>query len=264
MSEFRSLKQAFSQHKIAELAEAKGIDLNNLPSKTELEHRTIDYAQRRLREEKAQFYYANSVWPGDKLHFAFKQWDPSKQPDSQLAREIGKQAFVYAEQLKTNQFNVILLGDPGVGKTSLAMAMLDTLQQSGKSIMFVSTAELSGMISDQYDYQDIKFKLHKIEKSMKKVDVLLLDDFGTEGGQVEGKARVVRKDMQDFIYRVANARCKFDSNTAGHITIITTNNNQQEINTMYDGKIVSRLFPKPGKRSHRITFNKMGDVRNVD
>lgn len=264
MSEFRSLKQAFDQRKIVELAKAKNVDLDNLPSKTDLEHKTIDYAQQKLREERAKFYYNNSVWAGDELHFTFEQWNPNKQKDSQLAREIGKQAFVYAEQLKTKQFNVILLGDPGVGKTSLAMAMLDTLQKAGKSIMFVSTAELAGLISDQYDFPDVKVKLQKIERSMKKVDVLLLDDFGTEGGQVEGKARVVRKDMQDFIYRIANARCKFNSNTAGHITIITTNNNQQEINTMYDGKIVSRLFPKAGKTSHRITFNKMGDVRNVD
>ncbi|GBG95211.1 DNA replication protein [Ligilactobacillus salitolerans] len=264
MSEFKSLKQAFDQRKIVELAKAKNVDLNSLPSKADLERRTIDYAHQKLREEQATFYYNNSVWAGDELHFTFEQWNPSKQKDSQLAREIGKQAFIYAEQLKIKQFNVILLGDPRVGKTSLAMAMLDKLQKADKSIMFVSTAELAGLISNQYDFPDVKAKLQRIEKSMKKVDVLLLDDFGTEGGQVEGKARVVRKDMQDFMYRIANARCKFNSNTAGHITIITTNNNQQEINTMYDGKIVSRLFPKPGKTSHRITFNKMGDVRNVD
>lgn len=265
MSEFKSLRQAFDQRKIVELAKAKDVDLDNLPSKEELDIRAHEWGKQKMREYKSKFYYDNSVWPADEeLHFTFEQWDPSKQDNSSLAREIGKQAFVYADELKNKQFNVILLGDPGVGKTSLAMAMLDTLQKAGKSIMFVSTAELAGLIGDQYDFPDIKIRLKKIEKSMKKVDVLLLDDFGTEGGQVEGKARVVRKDMQDLIYRIANARCKFNSNTAGHITIITTNNNQQEINQMYDGKIVSRLFPKPGKTSHRITFNKMGDVRNVD
>jgi DNA replication protein DnaC len=98
---------------------------------------------------------------------------------------------------------------------------------------------------------------------MREVDVLLLDDFGTEGGmKVDNVVRPVRKDMQDFMYRVANVRIDFDKNKVEKPTIITTNNLQEDIDRMYNQKAVSRLYPK--SKEHRIAFNKMGDVRNVD
>ena len=87
---------------------------------------------------------------------------------------------------------------------------------------------------------------------MKEADVLILDDFGTEGDMsAQGKVRV-RSDMRDDMYRVSNARLE-------KITIITTNNTLKELNTMYDPKTIDRLIPK--SEGYRIVFRDMNSVR---
>ena len=263
MSEFKDLSSALRPGMIKRMAKDKGVDIDHLPTKEELEKQTIEKARQSIKATHNKFYFNQSVWGGRPLHFTFEQWKPALQKDEKTAREIGKQAFVLAKKLQTDVFNVLLIGSKGTGKTSLGLAILDELSKAGKSIMFVSTAELSDLISKQYDYSDVKPQLEKIERAKREVDVLLLDDFGTEGGmKVDNVVRPVRKDMQDLMYRVANVRIDFDKNKVEKPTIITTNNLQEDIDRMYNQKAVSRLYPK--SKEHRITFNKMGDVRNVD
>lgn len=96
---------------------------------------------------------------------------------------------------------------------------------------------------------------------MKEVDVLLLDDFGTEGGMKGDKFSPVRKDMQELMYRVANSRFDLNTNSIVRTTIITTNNLQSELEQMYNEKLISRLIPK--NKEQRLAFNKMKDVRGV-
>lgn len=154
----------------------------------------------------------------------------------------------------------MLLGPKGVGKTSIAVAMINELRTAGTNVMFVTTAELSSMMGTQYKADDIRAKLVDVERAMKEVDVLVLDDFGTEGG-MQSDIKPVRKDMQELMYRVANARFDLDTNAVCKSTIITTNNTQQQLETMYNDKLISRLVPKD--KQHRLAFNAMNEVRRV-
>lgn len=251
----------FDQGYIQRLANAHHVDLNHLPTKEELDRKTAEQAAQQLKRDKMARYYSYSVWSGNiPLKFSFGNWDIAKQDNPHLAKSLGKKAFVLAKQLENQNFNVAMMGDRGVGKTSLALAMLDHLMSQDHSGMFVSTAELLRMVNDKYEDTSIRSKLINITRSMIEVDVLVLDDFGTEGGMT-GNIKPVHKDLQDIMYRVSNARVDFNHNTAKGITIITTNNTKGQLKQMYEGKFIDRVYPDNPEQ--QLIFDGMKGVRNV-
>lgn len=249
----------------AELAKRKaqlrqqGIDVDHLPTKEELDRRTIDLAKRRLYQQKQHWFKRRSLYSGETaLEFTFDDWKPDMQDNVELAKSLGNQAYRLAGQLVTENFNVAMLGSPGVGKTSLALAMQSLLAKHQKTVMFVSTAELLKLINDKFDDKSLVGKIADIKLAMTKVDVLILDDFGTEGGL---KFNPVHKDMQELMYQVSNARVDFKNNTSKGSTIITTNNTKPQLKMMYEHKFIDRVFPD--NHDHVLVFEGMKGVRNV-
>lgn len=246
---------------IQEIIKSKQIDVSHLPTKEELDRQFVKGAMQRLARNKIRGFYKGSVWSGNMpLKFTFKDWDVTKQPNSAKAKALGNQAYLLAKQLKSNDFNVALAGDRGVGKTSLALAMMDYLMNAGRTAMFVSTAELLRMVNDKYTDDGIRGQLESIGSAMKHVDILILDDFGTEGGMT-GSIKGVHKDLQDLMYQVSNARVDFENNKARGATIITTNNDIQQLKQMYESKFIDRVYPK--NPEHQLLFDKMKGVREV-
>lgn len=242
--------------------ESRHIDVSSLPTKEELDRQTAINAQKALSRQKQEFYSEQSLWPADTpVSFNFSDWKPDLQKGSKAAREVGKKAYFLAKQLVSGQkFNVVFVGAPGVGKTSLALATLEELKKAGKGVTFVSTAELAGLYQQKREYPDILKRIAKVEDAMKNVDVLLLDDLGTEGFSAFNDYGV-RTDMQQLVYRISNARFDFKNNRVKGITLTTTNNSQEQLKRMYDPKIISRLVPS--NKEHRIAFNGLKDVRGV-
>lgn len=256
--------------RVKQAARREGVDVDHLPNTPEgiAEHLakrdevTRIEGLKSLAEQKADYYFGNSLWSGDvKLEFTFKDWKTDVQPNSNEAARIGNKAFKLVKQLTREDFNIALLGKKGVGKTSLALAMMYALKEQGKSVMFVSTMELLKLLQNKYDFPELARKIENVKRSMVNVDVVVLDDLGTEAGKKDGNVRSVHKDLQDFLYQIANARVDFANNKSRGSMIITSNNKGIELVRMYDPKLIDRIFTKNSE--HQISFENMEGVRNV-
>jgi len=213
----------------------------------------------KLFQKKMRFFDSISLWSGDeKLEFAFNDWDATKQKDIQQAKDIGNQCFLLAKEMLTDNFNVMLMGKPGTGKTSLALAMLDAAHKKNKTTMFVSTMAFSLLLKKSFNDKNTKFQVEKVSNAMKRADILLLDDFGTEGG-MDGSP--VYNELQSRLFDIADARIVKDKKTGKRIksTILTTNNSLQQLQGMYNEKILSRLIPHESDQI--VAFKNMEDVR---
>lgn len=205
-------------------------------------------------------YISGSLFSGgQRIDFAFKDWDTSMQPQNvQGAKDVGNKCYMLARQMVNTPMKVLLTGAPGTGKTSLAMATLNFMAGEGFSVMVVSTMELVHLMNNSFEASDVKDRLYYVEKLMKTADVLLLDDLGTEGG-MKKDIRSVRQDMQELLFRVANARLDLKRNEPVHSTIVTTNCTTNELAQMYNEKIISRIVPH--NRQQIVDFGGLQDVR---
>lgn len=210
-------------------------------------------------QKKMRFFDSISLWSGDeKIEFTFNDWDAAKQKDVQQAKDIGNQCFSLAKKMLTDNFNVMLMGKSGTGKTSLALAMLDAVHKKNKTTMFVSTMAFSLLLKKSFNDKNAKFQVEKVSNAMKRADVLLLDDFGTEGG-MDGSP--VYNELQSRLFDIADARIVKDKKTGKRLKsmILTTNNSFKELQQMYNEKILSRLIPH--KAEQIVAFKNMEDVR---
>lgn len=251
-----ALKKAFEEH---------GVDTSQpIEDRDQRVTRDNQRFTKMLRKQQAQELGTQSLYPNNhEINFTFKDWKPALQPNERQAREIGTRCFRYAQHLSNTPIDLFMTGKPGVGKTSLALAMIDMARQQGLSTLFISTIMLRSMYDHYYSDDVIKRRLEHIKDAMKRVDVLVLDDFGTEGGSIN---RIEKDDytgahqiMQGDIYDVANARWDFENDRPARTTIITSNNVWDDLIKVYDPKTISRLIPRNQK--YTIAFFKMTDVR---
>lgn len=230
----------------------------------------------RLKRQKFDHIYKQSLWSGrTPIAFNFSSWDSSKQISKQNAEQLKQKAQQLAQQMLTpddKPFNVMFEGSPGTGKTSLAIAMIDYVRHHGYrwgyikhpdgaekykryvDVLFLATDEMLELVYHSMDGDgQARNQLQQVVKFAKAADVLILDDFGTEGG-MKGTIRPVHKTMQELMYDINNARF------GKKYTIITTNNTVEELRAMYNVKLISRLIPT--NADHTLNFNGLTDVRS--
>lgn len=230
----------------------------------------------RLKRQKFDHVYKQSLWSGrTPITFNFSSWDSSKQISKQNAEQLKQKAQQLAQQMLTpddKPFNVMLEGSPGTGKTSLAIAMIDYIRHHGYrwgyikhpdgaekykryvDVLFLATDEMLELVYHSMDGDgQARNQLQQVVEFAKAADVLILDDFGTEGG-MKGTIRPVHKTMQELMYDINNARF------GRKYTIITTNNTVEELRAMYNVKLISRLIPTNAE--HTLNFNGLTDVRS--
>lgn len=230
----------------------------------------------RLKRQKFDHVYKQSLWSGrTPIAFNFSSWDSSKQISKQNAEQLKQKAQQLAQQMLTpddKPFNVMLEGSPGTGKTSLAIAMIDYIRHHGYrwgyikhpdgaekykryvDVLFLATDEMLELVYHSMDGDgQARNQLQQVVEFAKAADVLILDDFGTEGG-MKGTIRPVHKTMQELMYDINNARF------GKKYTIITTNNTVEELRAMYNVKLISRLIPTNAE--HTLNFKGLTDVRS--
>lgn len=261
------------------LFEKAGVNIHDPKLKEKMEQRDKQMHNkfnRDLQRNKTKAVWNKSLWASGEIEFTFDDWKPSERENALKAKNLGNKAFKLTKEMLNGHLNVVMSGDAGVGKTSLALAMVDLLRKQNMTVLFVSTVALSQLVSDQYNYTDRKEQLLALTKAMENCDVLILDDLGADGGSAEKVMSAgyagTRKDLQTLMFEVANARYegtkeeRKNANEKGiklikpvHETIITTNNMTDELIRIYGERTVSRLITRDP--NHRLAFNDMEDMR---
>lgn len=168
-----------------------------------------------------------------------------------------KQARLMANDFRQGKFyNVLMSGNAGAGKSHLAMAMLQAINEHSeepRKCLFVSTGELIRKIQDSFNNPESHFTQDRTISMLQKPDVLVLDDLGAESGAIK-----TTKSASDFINRTLVAVLDGRQDKA---TITTTNLNSTEISKMYDTRLISRLYRGISKERGLLTFNETTDKR---
>ena len=131
-------------------------------------------------------------------------------------------------------FNTLFTGLPGRGKSHLALSILKAVNES-------------------FNYPDSKYTEQNMVDLLGRVDLLVLDDLGSESS-FKRDSREATEFVQNVLFGVLNRR---------NCTIVTTNLNSAEMSTVYNPKLLSRMYK--GIKGHIITFTgATSDRRSVE
>lgn len=195
------------------------------------------------------FHNQSIITDKDLLEASFGTYE-TIEPEEIANEKLARDAF--SDYKKGNVFTTWLAGDPGVGKSHLAMSILRNLNESGekdKKCLFISVDEMFLKIRESFSDKNSRYTEHYFADLLTDVDYLVLDDLGTETG-----GSGTTKTSSDFVMRVLYAATNGRQNKP---TIVTTNLSREELSRMYDGKLVSRLM----KNIFVINFKETTDKR---
>lgn len=96
-----------------------------------------------------------------------------------ISRYDGKISEIFMSELASCRFieekkNLVMIGNPGRGKTHTAIGIGLKACASGKSVLFKNAASLSTELSEAKD----NYALGKLEKKIRNVDLLIIDEMG--------------------------------------------------------------------------------------
>jgi DNA replication protein DnaC len=208
----------------------------------------IDKSNKRLEEEMSEYYrkikqdekyntlYNKSVVEDRTLLDArFDNYITECQEEEQNKAIV----LECLERYKRGEvFNLILQGKQGTGKSHLGYATLYELNQDRqRSCLFVSVDAMLRKIKNSFNDKESKYTEEYFNRLLSDVDFLVLDDMGAETGAID-TSKTATDFVQRVLYGITNTR-------QDKATILTTNLDGKTLFSMYDKKLVSRLFKNP-------------------
>ncbi len=126
-----------------------------------------------------------------------------------------------------DQNNLLFTGNTGLGKTFLSSCIANEILKKGKNVLY-QTAPV--MLDTIIDYRFGKIKSSNIIDSILNVDLLIIDDLGTE---------CINNLKFTELFNIINTRLLNQNKITK--TIISTNLSLKNLYSNYDERIVSRL-----------------------
>ena len=122
----------------------------------------------------------------------------------------------------------MFIGNTGLGKTFLSSAIANEMLKKGKNVLYQTA---SVMLDSIIDYRFGKTNDSNILKSILNVDLLIIDDLGTENPN---------NLRSSELFNIINTRLLNQNKVTK--TIISTNLNLRNLYSNYDERIVSRFI----------------------
>ncbi len=139
-------------------------------------------------------------------------------------KQVLKTCTSFSKAFPTNE-NLLMMGDAGLGKTHLALAIANEVLRRGFEVVYCSAANIFKAIETEY-YEE--GRATDTIDSLKRCDLLVLDDLGAE---------YVNAFTASAIYDIVNTRI-----IAKRATVYTTNITKADtLETRYGEKVSSRL-----------------------
>lgn len=175
--------------------------------------------------------FEDEYWyiPNDLKHAGFKNFTVNVNGNVLEAKKAMDYVRIFAEDDPKKRSNLLIIGNPGTGKTHLATAISRTLKQKGFLVGQLTTGTLLSKIRATYQ-KGASNSEETIFNDLKKFDLLVLDDLGSEARS---------KDEFDWsknkLFEIVNHRI-------GKATIYTSNFNEKHLPTAIGERVYSRLY----------------------
>ncbi len=159
-----------------------------------------------------------------------------------LSRYDGRISALFLNELASCRFirerkNLIMLGNPGRGKTHMAIGLALKACSMGMSVLFKNAASLSTELSEARD----NYVLGKLEKRIRKADLLILDEMGYVSFD---------RYQSELLFKVIADRSELGS------IIVTTNLPFSEWTTLFENTaMVAAMVDRLTFRSHILDMN---------
>lgn len=149
---------------------------------------------------------------------------------------------LFINELATCQFikdkqNVVMIGNPGRGKTHLAIALGLKALNEGFTVLFKNAATLSTELCEARDH----YQLGKLERLLAKTDLLILDELSYLS---------FNRHQSELLFKVISDRTERSS------TIVTTNLPFSQWTELFENTtMVAALIDRLTFRSHVLDMN---------
>lgn len=189
--------------------------------KLELDSRQESTRKRRIKQ--AGFPYIKTM---DELDYArFEHLDES------FLKELASCDFVDRKQ------NIVMIGNPGTGKTHLSIALGVKACMQGLNVKFYTAANLSNELIEAQD----NHRLTRLEKQIAKADLLIIDELSY---------LTFNRHQSELLFKVVADRAERKS------VIVSTNLRFSEWTTMFENQtMVTALIDRLTFRSHVLNMN---------
>ena len=210
----------------------------------------VDYDRKAQTEMASRQFRENSLVNPKMWACTFDSFHAGEGTRELVMKEkVKKVAQAFA--LKPVPHNVVMYGQPGAGKSHLAMAMMQEIHshRPAQTMAFINISRLFSKIRNSFDDPSEYWTREKALEIMTGVDLLCIDDLGTESSMGR-TGQEATKWAQDVIYDVLENQDRI---------IITTNLSERNLKRVYDAKIFSRIFAN--SQNTRFDFTGITDKR---
>lgn len=144
----------------------------------------------------------------------------------------------FAQDFHPDSMSLLFSGATGLGKTFLSACIARQVTENGHSVVYAIAGKLFA------DFETVKFERADPEllQDYYKCDLLIIDDLGTE---------MTTQFVTAALYEIVNSRLLEQKST-----IISTNLNENDLESRYGGQIASRLVG-----SFRVIYFLGDDIR---
>ncbi|TGD24095.1 AAA family ATPase [Companilactobacillus suantsaicola] len=229
-----------------------GIDFKKVISERDKreQQRSIEFTKKNIQVKRKGIFRSSLVSDFNDLQYNFADFKtdtPNQASELKQAKNIANRIYV------GETGNFLFTGEPGLGKSMLAVSILNGLnsQDTSLSCYFLSFAMFVNNSQMAFKDEFLKRDNYKVEECVKNCDVLVIDDLGSESS-LRSETNEATNYAQRILFRFADYR-------KNKTNIITTNNTGRELQQLYDPKIISRLMTKKAANTIKFSGN---DMRN--